>query len=739
MLVAIAAFTCVLITWREWGPDASGFQPEHVVQESRVFLPGDRLEWALPERIENAVAYSMDDFLPVLNETPGPWWIRQDIILTRSVERVDQPHSICVETNRDIEVFWNGGKISTPLPSTGTHAAFPRRFIQLIFPPGSLQNGSHLLAIRVPNETRSVEPDIQLAIHAANTFVPKDSWRYSETEFAPAAPGSSSESTAWIPAEPAGFLFSAHQAGDVPARVYWLQTRMVVTDHSTIHEPHLLFESIKGAREIHWDGQLIGQSGQVASDAVPEVPGLARAWHPIPSDLFTPGAHVINVRVSSDFPHARHEGVIDDFEVWPQSRSVDFIVGAISANHLQLGVTAVAAILFTLLFVISDRRAAYLAFALCCWGATLALTAGTIWAHTFQTLRYPDERWLVFMTIAGNSAAAFMLVVFASYQLELKQRRRTWLITAIVFAVIAWMSPPGPTVGRNLILGASGISALLYGWRSWANDTSALILLSGVVLLGFSALNEAVQTWGIVALIASVLGVLGREYRQERIARTRAQLHAIKLSAERNRLAALKSRAEAELLKTSIQPHFLINTLTALIEWVEHDPSGGVRFIRAIEKHFDLLLRCASKKLVPINEELQLSRAFLDIMGFRKLVSYELQTDGVDSSIQVPPLVLHTLIENGVTHCQAGAKTVEFQLFAERQNHRHSFRLITPYEPAETVDANRPRRGTGLSYARARLEECYPGDWELTSSPSGGQWITHLCIPACVKQDESTP
>lgn len=46
---------------------------------------------------------------------------------------------------------------------------------------------------------------------------------------------------------------------------------------------------------------------------------------------------------------------------------------------------------------------------------------------------------------------------------------------------------------------------------------------------------------------------------------------------------------ELELLRRRIAPHFLMNTLNALMEWVRSDPKTGVKMIEALAEEFRLL------------------------------------------------------------------------------------------------------------------------------------------------------
>ena len=57
---------------------------------------------------------------------------------------------------------------------------------------------------------------------------------------------------------------------------------------------------------------------------------------------------------------------------------------------------------------------------------------------------------------------------------------------------------------------------------------------------------------------------------------------------------------ELELLRRRIAPHFLMNTLNALAEWVESDPKTGVKMIEALAEEFRLLSQISDRPLIPL-------------------------------------------------------------------------------------------------------------------------------------------
>jgi LytS/YehU family sensor histidine kinase len=109
------------------------------------------------------------------------------------------------------------------------------------------------------------------------------------------------------------------------------------------------------------------------------------------------------------------------------------------------------------------------------------------------------------------------------------------------------------------------------------------------------------------------------------------------------------TRLELELLKRQIQPHFLMNALTAVAEWIESDPKTGVRMIEALGNEFRALAAMSGEALVPLAEELELCRQHLEVMSYRKGSTFTLVSN-VDAAQRVPPAIFHTLLENALTH-----------------------------------------------------------------------------------------
>src|SRR4029077_13476046 len=123
---------------------------------------------------------------------------------------------------------------------------------------------------------------------------------------------------------------------------------------------------------------------------------------------------------------------------------------------------------------------------------------------------------------------------------------------------------------------------------------------------------------------------------------------------ERDEAEARRLAAEAQLasIESRVQPHFLFNTLTSIAALVHDDPAGAERMTTQLSSLLRSALDSTATPLVPLDEELRVVRAYLDIervrFGDRLRYSVDLG-EGTRSAI-VPRMALQTLVENSVKY-----------------------------------------------------------------------------------------
>ncbi len=209
--------------------------------------------------------------------------------------------------------------------------------------------------------------------------------------------------------------------------------------------------------------------------------------------------------------------------------------------------------------------------------------------------------------------------------------------------------------------------------------------------------------------------------------------------AQAQQLAAAELRtelaqAQLENLRLQLQPHFLFNTLNTISSVMYEDVGAADAMITQLGDLLRLTLQASRTHEIPLAEELEITRLYLDLMQKRfenKLrVSY-----AIDPSLNetlVPQLILQPLLENSLRHgMKSGNGAMELSIEAHGENGSLILQVCdSGCGLGELEISGVFGRGLGLSNIRDRLAHLY-GDrqqFSISNRPSGGAEVT-LCVP----------
>lgn len=309
---------------------------------------------------------------------------------------------------------------------------------------------------------------------------------------------------------------------------------------------------------------------------------------------------------------------------------------------------------------------------------------------------------------------SWALLAFIIIYLEVP-RRNQWMLgtAAVILALLLTKLPILPFVI------ATGLVLVAYTFPK--EKLGSTLIAIGLAIFGVTALMEI--NWaarisyyiGILSFILTLTIFIGYQLRLYLRERREAMLRSATL--------------ENQLLKRSLQPHFLFNSLMSLQEWIETNPKEAAHFVQVLADEFRALCNMSGRKLIPMEEELAMCRSHLAIMGFRREAKFQLLAEGIKGDEQIPPAIFHTLIENGLTHGYADRKEGTFYLRKKQENGMAQYELTNDGDSDSSSD-KKAHNGTGLRYVEARLEEAFAGQWELSAGPCEEGWHIRLSIPA---------
>ena len=178
---------------------------------------------------------------------------------------------------------------------------------------------------------------------------------------------------------------------------------------------------------------------------------------------------------------------------------------------------------------------------------------------------------------------------------------------------------------------------------------------------------------------------------------------------EANRLAAELARSRLIVLKTQLQPHFLFNTLHAIVTLLDEDTLSAEDMLLRLSELLRAFLEDYDGQEISLRRELELLDLYLGIQRtrFKDRLTTQVYVapDALDAA--VPSLLLQPIAENAIRHGigrRVGSDCVEIDCRRDGDDLCIDVRNRNgTLEP----DAENAGHGIGLANTRLRLAELY--------------------------------
>ncbi len=199
-------------------------------------------------------------------------------------------------------------------------------------------------------------------------------------------------------------------------------------------------------------------------------------------------------------------------------------------------------------------------------------------------------------------------------------------------------------------------------------------------------------------------------------------------------LQAKLAQAQLENLRLQLQPHFLFNTLNTISSVMYEDVPAADAMVTQLSELLRLTLRTANSHEIPLAQELEITRLYLQIMQkrFESSLRVSYSVDAALENSLVPQLILQPLVENSLRHgLKDGGAGIDISIGAQRENGSLVLKVADTGAGLGTQGAEAAmNRGVGLANIRGRLEQLYGADQEfaIANRPAGGTEVT-LRVP----------
>ena len=186
--------------------------------------------------------------------------------------------------------------------------------------------------------------------------------------------------------------------------------------------------------------------------------------------------------------------------------------------------------------------------------------------------------------------------------------------------------------------------------------------------------------------------------------------------------------ARLQALQARIRPHFLFNSINAVLSLIRSDPKRAEEALEDLAELFRALMQ-DNRRLTTLADEMALCRQYLNLeqlrLGDRLQVEWDVAAMPADAL--VPQLLLQPLIENAIYHgIEPGMEPGKVEIRIARDKDRVRLLLANPYHPDYQ---HRAGNRMALANIRERLALHFDVEAGLETKIAGNKFEIRIVLP----------
>jgi two-component system sensor histidine kinase AlgZ len=258
-------------------------------------------------------------------------------------------------------------------------------------------------------------------------------------------------------------------------------------------------------------------------------------------------------------------------------------------------------------------------------------------------------------------------------------------------------------------------------WAQRAACAAVPAAVTGAIIHFFSSLDWLWSSFANLTalkgmLAAAALGILLQHYLELRM----------------RAFSPVLVEARLQALQARIRPHFLFNSLNAVLSLIRSEPRRAESTLEDLADLFRMLMS-DPRNMTSMENEVRLCRQYLSIEKIRLGDRFHVQwkTENINDSVlrkaRMPVLLLQPLLENAVHYgVEPATKPVQIEVQISRSIDRIEIVVVNPYHGAPPSDEG---NHMALNNIRERLALLYDVEAQLTTLVAGGFFEVRLRFP----------
>ena len=257
-----------------------------------------------------------------------------------------------------------------------------------------------------------------------------------------------------------------------------------------------------------------------------------------------------------------------------------------------------------------------------------------------------------------------------------------------------WLNLNIPSMIPRFILGSLAMAVLF----QLAYSGLTYLIFSGKKALNTAVVFQELAGWMILFTLWSLIYFFYhffKNYKAEEIKNLRWE--------------AARNEIELNKLKSQLNPHFIFNSMNSIRALVEENPKIAKKAITQLSNILRSNMLMGKQRLIHFSEELKLVHDYLAIEGYRyeERLNVSFDISPKTKHIMIPPLMIQTLVENGIKHGIAHLpEGGNLSIVAELEN---EYLIISITNSGQYDPNKKTETGFGIENTKERLRLLFSG------------------------------
>ena len=173
-----------------------------------------------------------------------------------------------------------------------------------------------------------------------------------------------------------------------------------------------------------------------------------------------------------------------------------------------------------------------------------------------------------------------------------------------------------------------------------------IILIVVILVIGFFRFNLSIEWAYVVRLAFGITLILIIQFA------VKAQENISRLQLEKEQIQTENYKVQLQALRTTIDPHFLFNSLNTLRSMVRQQHINSEKFVMSLSDFYRQILKHNENTTLQLSEELKVLESYLFLMKNRNegAMTISLAVDKSLYEFNLPTLALQIVVENCFKH-----------------------------------------------------------------------------------------